>query len=324
MAVYTKLTSENIIEFLKNYQIGNLVSFQEIIDGIDNSNYILNTTVGKFVLTIFESRIKKDELPFFMNLKLHLAQEGICCPDPIKNNSDSVIGEIDGKPASIVSFLSGSILKPRKDGYYLNITNKHCFEIGQVLARLHLAVTDFPDFRKNDLGIYGWRNLFDKIAVNIKNYQKDLDQEIKSYLDFLEKKWIQELPSGAVHTDLFPDNVFFNQKNELIGVIDFYFSANDAFIYDLAVAINAWCFDKNNNFIQARLSAILGGYERIRKLQKDEQEFLKIALIGASLRFLLTRLYDLFHTKKDSLVKVKNPDEYLKKIRFFNLELKNS
>jgi homoserine kinase type II len=324
MAVYTKLTSLNIEEFLKNYQIGNLVSFQEIIDGIDNSNFIIVTTSGKFILTIFESRIKKDELPFFMNLKLHFAKEGICCPAPIANNSGALIDKINGKPASIVTFLDGSTLKPREDGYYLNITNKHCFEVGQVLAHLHLAAANFIGSRKNDLGIYGWRNLFNQIAVSIKDYKKDLDVEIKSYLDFLEKNWIQELPSGAVHTDLFPDNVFFNQNNELSGVIDFYFSANDSFIYDLAVAINAWCFDENNNFSQAKFNAILEGYEKIRKLEKNEQEFLKIALIGASLRFLLTRLYDLFHTKENSLVKIKNPDEYLQKIRFFTLGLKNS
>ena len=324
MAVYTKLISEDITQFLKNYQIGNLISFQEIIDGIDNSNFIIVTTSGRFILTIFESRIKKDELPFFMNLKLHLAKEGICCPEPISNNFGFLITEINGKSASIVTFLSGSTLNPKEDGYYNNITDKHCFEIGQILARLHLAVNSFKGSRKNDLGIYDWRNLFNKISVDIGNYKKDLDKEIKSYLDLLEKKWSHELPSGVVHSDLFPDNVFFNQKNELSGVIDFYFSANDFFIYDLAVVINAWCFDENNDFIKSRMNAILGGYEKIRKLQKNEEEFLKIALIGASLRFLLTRFYDLFHSKKNSLVKIKNPEEYLKKIRFFISELKNS
>jgi homoserine kinase type II len=185
-------------------------------------------------------------------------------------------------------------------------------------ALLHSAVLDFEEVRKNDLGILGWRNLFNKITDKIENYQPGLKQEIESYIDFLENNWQNKHQSGAVHIDLFPDNVFFDKQNNLSGIIDFYFAASDLFIYDLAININAWCFDKNNQFSQEKYNIMLAEYQKIRKISQEELEFLKIALIGASIRFLLTRLNDLFFTPKDSLVKVKDPQEYLEKIRFFN------
>jgi homoserine kinase type II len=301
-----------------------LISFQEIIDGIDNSNFIINTSSGKYILTIFEKRINKNDLPFFMNFKLHLAKKGISCPKPIQNNYGQLISEINGKSASVVTFLSGSTLRPRADGYYETITPNHCFEVGKTLALLHNAVHDFSGNRHNDLGIDGWRNLFNKISKNIEEYQQNLSDEIKSYLDFLERNWAKNLASGPIHSDLFPDNVFFDANSNLSGVIDFYFSANDFFIYDLAVTINAWVFDENNNFDEKKYNYMIAGYEKNRKISLEEAEFLKIALVGASLRFLLTRLHDLFYTPKDSLVKVKNPEEYLAKIRFFYSKLKNS
>lgn len=318
MAVHTKLTHQEISEFVKtNYQIGELSSFKEIVDGIDNSNFIIHTTTDKYILTIFENRIKRDELPFFMNLKLHLAEHKISCPKPIKNNYDSLISDIKGKPASIVSFLNGATLKPEESGLYSTITPNHCLQVGQTLANLHNAVVDFKGVRKNDLGIEGWRTLFNKISSHIENYQAGLTSEMQGYLDFLEQNWQYDFASGAVHVDLFPDNVFFDEKNNLSGIIDFYFAANDLFIYDLAVTINAWCFDQNNQFDLVKYSAMIEGYKQNRKISDKELEFLKIALIGASMRFLLTRLHDMFFTPKESLVKIKNPKEYLQKIRFF-------
>lgn len=312
MAVHTKLNQQEIADFIKqNYSIGELISFKEIIDGIDNSNFIINTTHGKFIFTIFESRINKAELPFFMDLKLHLAEHKICCPKPIANNANQLISNIKNKSAAIVSFLNGATLKQNE------ITSNHCGQVGALSALLHNAVADFKEVRKNDLGILGWRNLFNKISDKVEDYQTGLSQEIQGYIDFLENNWHVEYPSGAVHVDLFPDNVFFDENNNLSGAIDFYFAANDLFIYDLAVTINAWCFDENNNFDEKKYNAILGEYQKIRQISKAEMDFLKIALIGASLRFLLTRLHDLFFTPKDSLVKIKNPQEYLEKIRFF-------
>lgn len=323
MAVHTKLTLQEVSSFVKNnYQIGELIDFKEIVDGIDNSNFIIQTTLDKFIFTIFENRINSDELPFFMNLKLHLAQKGISCPKPIQNNSGELISSVKNKSASIVSFLTGATLKPLSNGLYSSITENHCFQVGNVLSSLHNSVTDFKGYRKNDLGILGWRNLFNKISSNIENYQPELKKEIAEYLDFLDKNWQNNFAAGAVHVDLFPDNVFFDENQNLSGVIDFYFAANDLFIYDLAVTINAWCFDENNKFDEKKYDVIIKGYQKNRQISKEEFEFLKIALIGASMRFLLTRLHDMFFTPKDSLVKIKNPNEYLEKIRFFVKNLK--
>ncbi len=317
MAVYTKIFPEEIKQHLTKYDLGNLVSIKEIIDGIDNSNFILETQKGKFILTIFESRIDKNDLPFFINFKLHLAQKGICCPRPILDNSGSTIVDLKEKKSAIVTFLSGATLKTRLDGYYDSITASHCFEVGKVLAELHLAAADFKMSRLNELGIKGWKPLFSKFEGLVENYQKDLRAEIFDNLDFLQNSWRFDLPTSAAHLDLFPDNVFFDENAKLSGVIDFYFAASDALIYDFAVIVNAWCFDEKNNFEQKKFDEMLCGYETVRKFSAAEKNFLKIALIGAAMRFLLTRLHDMFFTPKDSLVNVKNPQEYLAKLRFF-------
>ena len=323
MAVHTKLTQEEIAHFVaENYQIGELVSFKEIMDGIDNSNFIIETTQNKFILTLFESRIKDDELPFFMNLKFHLSHHDICCPEPIENNSGALISKVKNKSASIVSFLNGANLKPEAGGLFKTITKEHCLQIGEVTVRLHKAVGDFEGTRENDLGIHYWPQFFNKIADLTENYQAGLKAEIQGYIDFLSKNWHENLPSGVVHVDLFPDNVFFDEKGKLSGVIDFYFAATDLFVYDLAVVINAWCFDENNQFDEAKYQALLEGYQKIRPLSEAELNFLPIALVGASLRFLLTRLNDMFFTPKESLVKIKDPQEYLQKIRFFQAHTK--
>ena len=317
MAVYTKTNREEIEKHLENYQLGKLVSFKEIIEGIDNSNFILETEKSKFILTIFESRIDKNDLPFFINFKLHLAQKGICCPRPILDNSGAAIVDLKEKKSAIVTFLSGATLKTREDGYYDSITPNHCFEVGKVLAQLHLAAADFQMSRPNELGIKGWRALFSKFESLTDNYQKNLNTEILDNLNFLQSSWRFDLPESAAHLDLFPDNVFFDENSKLSGVIDFYFAANDALIYDFAIIVNAWCFDEKNNFDQKRFDEMLRGYESVRKFSETEKDFLKIALMGAAMRFLLTRLHDMFFTPKDSLVKIKNPQEYLEKLRFF-------
>lgn len=321
MAVHTRLNKSEIEIHLQNYSLGKLIGFKEIVEGIDNSNFVLETEKGKFILTIFESRIQKDELPFFVNLKLHLAKKGICCPKPILDNFGQVIVDLKEKKSVIASFLNGSTLSAREDGYYDNITNKHCLEVGKVLAQMHLASADFEMSRKNDLGVDGFRKHFSKFANLVEDYQKNLGDEILENLDFLEKNWLQNLPLAAAHLDLFPDNVFFDKDKNLSGVIDFYFAAKDALIYDFAVTVNAWCFDENNNFIEEKFFEMMRGYEEIRKFSKEEKSFLKIALVGAAMRFLLTRLHDMFFTSKDSLVKIKNPQEYLAKLRFFKSKI---
>ena len=313
MAIYTKLTRQEIEDHLTNYKLGTLTNFKEIIEGIDNTNLLIETTQGRFILTIFESRIDKNSLPFFINFKIHLAQKGICCPIPIVANSGASIVDLKGKKSTIVTFLNGTSLKAREDGYYDNITPNHCYEIGKVLARLHLATADFNMSRENELNPLVLRSLFNKIQYLHRN----LRAEILENLDFLEKNWQSNLPSGASHLDLFPDNVFFDQEGKMSGVIDFYFAANDLLIYDFAIAVNAWCFDERNNFDQQKFDEILRGYEEIRKFSAEEKEFLKIALVGAAMRFLLTRLHDMFAVSTETLVKIKNPKEYLAKLRFF-------
>lgn len=321
MAVYTRLTKEDIEKHLENYPLGKLIDFKEIVEGIDNSNFILVTQKGKFILTIFEARIQKDELPFFINFKLHLAKKGICCPKPILNNLGEAISDLKGKKSAIASFLSGTTLKTREDGYYDTITTKHCYEVGKILAKMHLAAADFEMLRENDLGVKGWRNLLLKFENLLEEYEENIATEISENIDFLERNWIENLPSAAVHVDLFPDNVFFDENSNLSGVIDFYFAANDVLIYDFAVVVNAWCFDEHNNFIEEKFSEMMRGYEELREFLDEEKIFLKTALLGAAMRFLLTRLHDMFFTPKDSLVKIKDPQEYLSKVRFFKSKL---
>ncbi|MBP7710078.1 MAG: homoserine kinase [Rickettsiales bacterium] len=321
MAVYTKITQAEIAQHLQKYQLGQLIGLKEIIEGIDNSNFILETTQGKFIFTIFESRIDKNDLPFFVNFKLHLAQKGILCPRPILDNSGSSTVEIKGKESAIVTFLSGANLKAREDGYYDNITPNHCFEVGKTLAKLHEAAKDFSMSRPNELGANGWNPLFSKFRGLAADYEKNLDAEISEILNFLKNSWRFDLRSAACHLDLFPDNVFFDANAKFSGVIDFYFAATEALVYDFAIIVNAWCFDEKNNFSEEKFSEMLRGYEEVRKFSDEEKNFLKIALVGAAMRFLLTRLNDMLFTPKTALVKIKNPQEYLAKLRFFYSKL---
>lgn len=328
MAVYTKLTQQDIESHLENYDIGNLVEYKEILAGIDNSNFIIKTDRANFILTIFEARIDPKDLPYFIGLKLHLAQHNICCPEPMRTNSGEVIAKLKGKNSAIVSFLQGAMLETRKDGYYDTITANHCFEVGAVTAKMQLAAQDFALKRYNDLSCLDFAKFLAKFSdfmLQDKDFrfpftkgegEGSLLAEIKAVLSSLEANWRQDLTSGPCHLDLFPDNVFFNGE-KLSGVIDFYFAANDLFIYDFAVIVNAWCFDEDNNFDFEKLRAMKAGYQQYRKFTDQEGSFLKIALTAASLRFLLTRLHDMFMTPEDSFVTVKDPREYLEKMRFF-------
>jgi len=322
MAVYTRLTRDEIEAHLKNYAIGELKDFKEIIAGIDNSNFILKTKDDqKYILTIFEKRIKPTDLPFFISLKLHLADHGILCPRPILDNNGASLVDLKDKKSAIVTFLSGSVLEPRKNGLYDNITVKHCSEIGTLLARLHIAAKGFLTKRENDLGVDKFEGMLGRIKDQIGGYKEDLYEEISSNITILKENWKVDLPSCPAHLDLFPDNVFFDSSGVLSGVIDFYFGANDLEIFDFAIAANAWCFDENNQFIPQRLDAMLKSYEKTKPFSKEEKDFLKIALLGASMRFLLTRLNDMFFTPEDSLVNIKDPQEYLVKMQYFKNQL---
>jgi homoserine kinase type II len=321
MAVYTKISDEDLKNHLKNYEIGELTHFQGIVAGIDNSNFLLKAKKEgkeeKYILTIFESRINEKDLPFFINLKDHLAKKNINCPKPIANKMGSLISDLKGKKSIIVTFLSGSMLEPKENGAYDNITKKHCFSLGKNLAKMHLAANDFEGSKKNELSALNLKDFFKKFSNLLGD--EDLKLEISEKINFIEKNWSKSksLKTSAIHADLFPDNVFFNENQEVSGIIDFYFAEIDLLIFDLAVIINAWCFDENNKFSEVKFLSIIDGYEEIRKLTIEEKSFLKIALIAAAMRFSLTRLHDKIHTLKDSLVKVKDPNEFLERLRFF-------
>lgn len=316
MAVYTKITFEELAEHLTKYDVGELVEFNEIVDGIDNSNFIVKTSKNRFIFTIFESRIDKNNLDYFINFKEHLSAKNISCPTPIKSKNSLTILDFKSKKTVLVSFLNGLTLKVDNDGYYFNITTNHCLQIGTILAKMHLASKDFNLYRKNDLAIKDFENLFNKFKHLVDDYDPNLNKLICKTLTTLKSSWNDDLECASCHLDLFPDNVFFDTNNQISGVIDFYFSANDLLIYDFAIVVNAWCFDKTS-FNFDKFNSLLNSYQKIRPLSSKELNFLETALIGASMRFLLTRLHDMFFTPKDSNVKIKNPLEYKEKLLFF-------
>ncbi len=322
MAVYTKLAKAELIDHLKQYQIGELVDFKGIVAGIDNSNFIVRTSQAKFILTIFESRINDQDLPFFIELTNHLAKHQICCPKPIANRSGEFLTKLKAKSSTIVTFLEGKMLETLDCGLYNSINQNHCFEIGKITAQMHLAVADFKMTRKNDLGVTNFSSFFAKFSHFVDEFKPNLKNKINSLIKDIGQKWQNlNLPSGVIHSDLFPDNVFFdydqNNLPKVSGVIDFYFAANDLFIYDFACITNAWCFDGENKFVGENFENLIRGYQSVRLFQEQEIKTLQISLIAASLRFLLTRLHDYFFTPKDSLVRVKDPQEYIDKLDFF-------
>lgn len=316
MAVYTKITKTELEQHIRNYNIGELIDYKEILEGIDNSNYVITTSAGKYIFTIFESRIDKEILPYFVNLKQHLSSKNISCPKPISDKSGNNIANFKNKKTIIVTFLEGVSLKPNlDDGYYYNITPNNCFQIGEILAKMHIASQDYNHSRSNDLGIEGLEKLYQKFSHLLADYDQTLVDLIPQEIAYLKLQWSHDLPSSACHLDLFPDNVFF-KDDKISAVIDFYFSANDLQIYDFAIIVNAWCFDKYN-FNHQKFISIVNGYQSIKNFTKSELEFLPIALRCASMRFLITRLNDYFFTPKNSLVKIKDPQEYKQKLLFF-------
>jgi len=308
MAVYTDISEEALAEFLHQYDIGTLLSYRGITEGVENSNFMLHTTVGHFILTLYEKRVKQEDLPFFLHLMQHLSAHGMACPQPVMRRDGHLIGHLAQRPAAIVSFLEGVwIRRP---------TVHHCAGVGQALARLHLASQDFILSRSNGLGVSDWRHLWQKIRGQAEAITAGLEDEIESELALLEQTWPQHLPQGVIHADLFPDNVFFI-AGKLSGLIDFYFACNDMLAYDLAICLNAWCFEADFSYNLTKGHALLSAYQTVRPLDQQEHEWLPILARGAALRFFMTRAYDWFHTEISGQVVKKNPMEYLRKSRFF-------
>jgi homoserine kinase type II len=308
MAVYTDVAADELAEFLKTYEIGELLSYKGIAEGVENSNFLLHTTAGYFILTLYEKRVAKSDLPFFLGLMMHLASHGISCPQPVTNRSGEALVALAGRPAAIISFLEG--VWPRKP----NVA--HCAGVGQALAKLHLAGRDFGMSRANALSVAGWRPLFDAAASRADELQHGLCDFIRAELDHLEGGvWPNNLPQGVIHADLFPDNVFFLGER-VSGIIDFTFACNDMLAYDVAICLNAWCFESDCSFNVTKARAFLNAYGRERKLSGAEQDALPLLARGAALRFLLTRLVDFLNVPPGALVRPKDPLEYVRKLRF--------
>ena len=307
MAVYTDVAAEDLAEFLKGYDIGELLSYKGIAEGVENSNFLLHTSQGAYILTLYEKRVAVDDLPYFLSLMAHLAERGVRCPQPAINRQGAVYSQLAGRPAAIINFLEG--MWPRRPNA------AHCTGVGEALAEMHLAGRDFPMFRENPLSVEGWRPLFDLAAPRADNVQPGLRDFIARELDHLEACWPTDLPLGVIHADLFPDNVFF-LGDRLSGLIDFPFSCNDILAYDVAICLNAWCFEPDHSFNVTKARALLGAYGRARKLSDAEQDALPLLARGSALRFLLTRLVDFLNVPPGALVKPKDPLEYVRKLRF--------
>jgi homoserine kinase type II len=308
MAVYTDVAAEELAEFLSRYDIGELLSYKGIAEGVENSNFLLHTSSGYFILTLYEKRVAKGDLPFFLALMTHLASRGISCPLPVRNRGGEALSTLAGRPAAIISFLEG--VWPRKP------SATHCAGVGQMLARMHLAGRDFAMSRANALSVSGWRPLFEVAAARADEVQGGLGAFIAAELDFLEGNvWPNNLPQGVIHADLFPDNVFFLGE-KLSGIIDFTFACNDMLAYDVAICLNAWCFESDCSFNVTKARAFLKAYGRERQMSDAEQNALPLLARGAALRFLLTRLVDFLNVPKGALVRPKDPLEYVRKLRF--------
>ena len=307
MAVYTEVYDEDLQAFLEHYDLGQVTSFKGIAEGVENSNYLLRTTMGSYIMTLYEKRVRPEDLPFFLGLLDHLAGRGIRCPTPLQGRDGEALRQLCGRPAVIVTFLDG--LWPRR------ILPAHCQKLGHAMAKMHLAGADFALNRKNDLSVAGWRPLFESCAPRADQVQQGLAEELSEELTHLEEAWPEDLPAGVIHADLFPDNVFF-LADELSGLIDFYFACNDFFAYDLAVCLNAWCFEPDRAFNITKARLMLQAYRQVRPFSDQELEALPLLARGSALRFLLTRLYDLLNHPPGALVEPKDPLEYWHKLRF--------
>ncbi|MDB5521899.1 MAG: homoserine kinase [Tardiphaga sp.] len=307
MAVYTDVAADELAAFLARYDIGDLLSYKGIAEGVENSNFLLHTTAGSFFLTLYEKRTSLDDLPFVLGLMSHLARHGIACPQPVLTRAGETLGTLAGRPAAIIDFLEG--VWPRKP------TAVHCAGIGEALAKMHLAGRDFAIRRPNPLTVGNWRPLFDQAADRADGLQHGLHDLIADELDHLEATWPGNLPDGVIHADAFPDNVLF-LGDRLSGLIDFGLACNDTFAYDVAICLNAWCFEPDHAFNVTKASAFLNAYQRQRNLSRAEQDALPLLARGAALRIMLTRLVDWFNVPPGALVKPKDPLEYVRKLRF--------
>lgn len=314
MAVYTDVSFEELETLLADYNIGTPTTFKGIAEGVENSNFLLQTTNASYILTLYEKRVAAADLPFFLGLMEHLSARGLACPVPIRSKAGSQSFTLNGRPGAILSFLDGlSLRRPEP---------VHCAAAGAALANLHIASQGYAIERKNDLSLEGWKNLANHIHDHASNVQEDLNVLIPDALSVLSQEWPTTLPRGIIHADLFSDNVLF-MNGKVSGLIDFYFACNDFYVYDLAIMLNAWCFEQDGAFNLTKAKQLIAGYQTHRELNAEECAALPILARGAALRFLLTRLYDWLHPDPNAFVRPKDPRDFTKRLRF-HMKVKSS
>ncbi|MEE9313525.1 MAG: homoserine kinase [Rhizobiaceae bacterium] len=307
MAVYTEVSDKALTQFLKRYDLGTVLSLKGIAGGVENTNYLLHMSTGSYILTLYEKRVETKDLPFFIGLMDHLATQGFQCPLPMRDRNGEALGTLAGRPAAMTSFLEGMEVKQQNAG--------HCQMAGEAMARLHLAAGDYKTERENALAPHGWPVLVEASLPRADTVEEGMANLISGELDHAQHHWPKRIPAGVIHADMFKDNVFF-LEGELSGVIDFYFACNDFLAYDIAIGINAWCFDENFNFQPKFCAAFLAGYQSVRELEKGEVDALPTLARGAALRFLLTRLNDWLNVPAGALVTPHDPKAFSKRLRF--------
>lgn len=312
MAVYTHVNQAQLEALLNLYDIGKVTSFTGISEGVENTNYFLDTDQGKYILTLYEKRVDRNDLPFFLDLMKHMAENALPAAKPVKDKSGTTLQELCGRAAAIIEFAPG------KSHAVPSIDN--CSAMGTMLARAHNVVGTFAQDRKNDLSLQGWHSLKNACIKNADTCKSGMASLIMDEFLYLDQHWPDtndsNLPRGVIHADFFPDNVLFDEQGNISGLIDFYFSCTDFFVYDLAICINAWCFDNKHQLDRQKCKSLLSSYHKERNISDAEISALPIMLRGNSLRFLLTRLYDWLNRVDGALVNVKDPLEYEKKLQF--------
>ena len=312
MAVYTKLSENKLKEFFSKYNLGKLLNYKEIKDGIENTNYFIQTEKGKFILTLYEKRVDEKDLPFFISLMKNLFDKNFPSPEPIINKNGNYISEILEKKAAVVSFLGGRAKK--------NLDPDNCYNVGINTAKLHSITKNLTGKRENKLSINSWEAIYSKVKKDCSKIHPNLAEMIEKNLSEIKEKWPKKLPAGIIHADLFADNIFFEGK-KLSGIIDFYFSCYDFYAFEIAICLNALCFEgikENLSFNVTKAKKFIDGYSSIRTLTDEEKKSLKILCQGAAIRFLLTRVFDYLNLTEGALVKIKDPVEYLKRLEFHN------
>ena len=310
MAVYTKLSKNQLEIFFSKYNLGKLINYKGIEEGIENTNFFIKTEKGEYILTLYEKRVEEKDLPFFIGLMKNLFDQKFPSPEPVINKNGNYISEINGKKAAVVSFLKGSAKKV--------LSPNDCFEVGLYTGKLHIITKNLSGKRENKLSINSWENIYSKVKNDCTKIHPNLAKIIEKNLELIKNKWPKDLPSGIIHADLFPDNIFFH-NGKLTGIIDYYFSCNDFYAFEIAICLNALCFEgKNENlsFNVTKAKKFIDGYSSIRKLNDIEKNYLKVLCQGAALRFLLTRVFDYLNLTEGAIVKIKDPLEYLKRLEF--------